>query len=123
MNRVELMGRLVKEPHFDYTPKGYPWCSFTLIVDGEAKWDPDRKLSIAPSNFIACTMFGPRAERVAEEAPQKGERIYVLGELDQSSIEKRDGTKESKTKVKVYRFDRLDAPLEVPEEPPDERPF
>lgn len=107
MNRVELVGRLVKELDFHYTSKGWPYVRFTLVVDGESRYDSEAKIAIAPSNFISCVLWGPVAEFYAEAEVGKGERLYVLGELDQSEIETADGEKESKTRVKVHRLERL----------------
>ncbi len=101
MNRVELMGRLVRPPEFMLTKKGgYPMATFTVVVDGEPRWDAERKLSLAPSSFISCIIFGSEAKAVSSLS--KGDKVHVLGELTQEEVEHKDGTKESKTRVKAY---------------------
>lgn len=110
MNRVEMTGKLVRDPEFYFTRNGWPLLRFTIVTDGRPRYDPELKESIAASNFIGCIMFGPMAEWLAESGMEKGEDVYVLGELDQSEMERKDGTKESKTRVKVLHLVRLDVP-------------
>lgn len=118
MNRVELVGRLTKEFDFRYTRQGWPYARFTIVVDGQSRWDADQKLAIAPSNFISCVLWGPWAEHYAELGIETGERLYVLGELDQSEIETADGEKESKTRVRVYLLHRMSVAPGPPSESP-----
>lgn len=100
MNRVELMGRLTRDPEFMLTRNGWPMATFTVVVDGEPRWDPDQKLSIAPSSFISCLIFGSEAKPMTTFG--KGDKLYVLGELSQEEVELEDGQHVSKTRVKAH---------------------
>jgi len=117
MNRVELIGRVTRTLDFHYTKNGYPFATFTIVVDGESRFDKERKESVAPPNFISCVLWGDPALYYAEVGVDKGEKLYVLGELDQSTVERADGEKESKTRVKVHVFRRLSVapgPVDLP---------
>ena len=100
MNRVELMGRLVRDPEYGMTKYETPWSSFTIVVDGEPRWDAEKKLSIAPSNFISCMIFGSEAKQVRTFS--KGDKLWVTGELSQEEVELEDGRRSSKTRVKAH---------------------
>lgn len=99
MNVVQLKGGLTKDPELRYTPNGWPICEFSIAVNG-AKWDGNERKQVVTTCFITCVQYGPSGETTAESIA-KGDEIYLMGELDQSTYEKKDGTKESKTRVSV----------------------
>jgi len=117
MNRVEMIGRLVRPVDLRFTQSGTPLTQFTLVVDSTPRWDNELKKSVSSGNFIAVQMWGNAAERLAEADPPKGSTLYVLGELTQSQWERHDGTKESKTRVKAHYVRWLDEPAGVKAEP------
>ena len=127
MNRVEMTGRLVRPVELMYTRHGTPLASFTVVVDSTPRWDAELKKSVSHGNFISVQLWGAAAERMADDDPPKGANLYVLGELDQSEYEKKDGTRESKTRVKAWMVHWLDRPAdERPEVAPvmdEEAPF
>lgn len=116
MNRVELSGRLTRAPEYGMTKWGTSYASFTVVVDGEPRWDAERKLSIAPSNFISCMLFGSEAKLVRTFS--KGDKLYVLGELSQEDVELDSGQVTSKTRVKVHVVSPIDFKQSKPEDAP-----
>jgi single-stranded DNA-binding protein len=112
------MGRLVRPPEFMLTRGGYPMASFTVVVDGEPKWDPDNKQSLAPSNFISCLIFGSEAKPMRTFA--KGDKLYVLGELSQEDVETEDGQVTSKTRVKAHLVWPVDLKEKQVTDPPEQ---
>lgn len=141
MNRVEISGGITRDPELRYTPSGAPVLNMSVAVNG-ARYDGQKREQVVTTEYIAVEIWGSYAEEVAEMAIPKGSEVYVLGELTHTEREKRDGTKESKTRVKAMLVNvvrrrgggsapRADAPkieMPPPMEPPpgysdDEEPF
>ena len=103
MNRVELHGGLVGTPNWGFTRGGTAYASCTLAVSG-ARWDAELKKEIVATQFIRLQLWGGMAEQLMEMDPAKGEKLYVVGELDQSEYEDSDGKKQKHTRVRVTWF-------------------
>lgn len=88
MNKVLLMGRLVKDPEVRYSQGNQPMAigKFTLAVDRRIKKDNEQS-----ADFISCTAFGKTGEFV-EKYLKKGTKVVVEGRWQTGSYEK-NGTK------------------------------
>lgn len=90
MNKVELIGRLTKDPEIRYTngAESQAVARFTLAVDRRrASQDGQRE-----ADFISCVCFGKTAE-FSEKYLTKGIKIAVTGRIQTGSYTKQDGTK------------------------------
>ena len=94
MNKVILMGRLVRDPEVRYSAgeNALAIARYTLAVDRRFKRDGE-----ATADFISCVVFGKQAE-FAEKYFRQGIRIVVSGRIQTGSYTNRDG-------VKVYTTD------------------
>ena len=97
MNKVVLMGRLVREPEIRYTQGAEPIAvaRYVLAVDRRYKKDGE-----SGADFISCTTFGKSAE-FAEKYLGKGIKIVVSGRIQTGSYVNRYGTKVYTTDVIV----------------------
>lgn len=97
MNKVVLMGRLVREPEIRYTQGNEPMAvaRYVLAVDRRYKKDGE-----SGADFISCTTFGKSAE-FAEKYLSKGIKIAVSGRIQTGSYVNRYGTKVYTTDVIV----------------------
>ena len=97
MNKVMLLGRLVREPETRYggTNDSMVVCRYTLAVDKKFKKDGE-----ATADFINCISFGKIAE-FAEKYFTKGLRVAVSGRIQTGSYTNRDGQKVYTTDVVV----------------------
>lgn len=124
LNRVELIGGLTQTGDIlRYTRGGYPYAAFTLAVN-DTRYDSQKREQVVTTDFVAVQLWGQLAVQFAEEEPRPGERIYVLGKVDQSEYEDSEGKKVSKTRVRADFYVRLTPPLEDRQpqrEPPPER--
>jgi len=96
MNKVILMGRLVREPELRYSnTSNLAVVKFSLAVDRRFKREgqPD-------ADFISCTAFGKTAEFINNYFT-KGMRVAVTGRLQVSSWEEEPGKKRYSTDVVV----------------------
>lgn len=84
MNKVILMGRLVRDPEVRYTQDGKAVGKFTLAVNRAYKKDE--------ADFINCVAFGKSAE-FAEKYLNKGTKIALDGRWQTGSYTNKDGQK------------------------------
>ena len=97
MNKVILLGRLVREPETRYggANDSMAVCRYTLAVDKKFKKDGE-----ATADFINCISFGKIAE-FAEKYFTKGLRVAGSGRIQTGSYTNRDGQKIYTTDVVV----------------------
>jgi len=105
INRVILTGNLTRDPELRRTQSGMAILSFGIAVNDRRKNGQTGNYEDVP-NFFDCTMFGSRAEGVANYI-SKGSKIGLEGKLRYSSWEK-DGQKRSKVEVVVDDVEFLD---------------
>lgn len=94
MNRVILLGRLVRNPSLKYTDEQKAVCKFYIAVDKPYK--ANRAEGEATADFLPCVVFGSRADAIAKYFKQ-GDRIAIQGRINTSSYIKND--------EKRYSFD------------------
>ena len=97
MNKVILMGRLVRDPDIRYSngENAMAVARFTLAVDRRFKRDGEQN-----ADFISCISFGKSAE-FAEKYLRKGIKLVVTGRIQTGSYTNRDGNKVYTTDVVV----------------------
>lgn len=95
MNRVNLVGRLARDPEVRYSQGQNPTAvaRFPLAVDRRFKRDGE-----ANADFISCIAFGKTAEFI-EKYFFKGMRLGGSGRIQTGSYTKQDGTKVYTTDV------------------------
>lgn len=108
MNRVILMGRLVRDPGVRYTQTGKPIAGFTLAVDRPFTQDGKRE-----ADFINCIAWNKTAETIGNYV-HKGQRILAEGRLQIRSYDANDGSKHWITEVIVNNFEFIERKEEVP---------
>ena len=93
LNKVILMGRLVREPEMRYTATNVPVATFTLAVDRGFKRENEQS-----ADFINVVAWRNTAEFVAKWFG-KGQLVAVSGKLQTRSWTDRDGYKRSAVEV------------------------
>lgn len=94
MNKIVLLGRLVKDVECRYTQAGKCVASFTLAVNRPFK-GADGKYE---ADFIPVVLWDKTAEVVANNV-KKGQRLLVEGRLQIRSYDAQDGSKRWVTEV------------------------
>ena len=97
MNKVILMGRLVKEPEVRYSQGAEPIAvaRYTLAVNRRFKRQGDQD-----ADFINCVAFG-KAGEFAEKYFKKGQMVSVVGRLQVRRWDDNEGKKRWSTDVIV----------------------
>lgn len=98
MNKVELIGRLTRDPDVRYSTGDNPTAvaRYTLAVNRRFKKDSDAK----EADFINCVAFGKTAE-FAEKYLRKGMKIALSGRIQTGNYTNKDGQKVYTTDIVV----------------------
>ena len=112
MNKVELVGRLTKEPEVKLTQNETPFCNFTVAVDRRFKDQNGNR----QADFINCVAWKQTAQFIKKYF-HKGNRIGICGSIQTRSYEK-DGQKIFITEVLAEEAEFVEANnrTEAPEE-------
>ena len=107
MNKVILLGRLVRDPEVRYTQSTEPLavCSFTVAVD--KPYSRNRQEGDATADFINCICFGKRGESIGQYF-RKGNRIAVTGRINTRDYTDQQGNKRYVTEVVTDDFEFVD---------------
>lgn len=103
INKVILIGRMVKDPELRYTQNGAAVTNFTIAntrlytVSGEKK---------EYTSFFNCIAWGKLGETIAKFC-KKGHRIGIEGRLQQRSWDDQSGQKRSTVAVVIENFQFL----------------
>ena len=97
MNKVILLGRLVRDPEVRFSTGVTPVAiaRFHLAVDRRVKAGEEKK-----ADFIPCVAFGKMGE-FAEKYLKKGQQINVVGRIQTRSWSDMDGSKRWSTDIVV----------------------
>ena len=97
MNKVILIGRIVRDPEVRYSQGAEPMAiaRYTLAVDRRFKKDGE-----PTADFINCVAFGKLGE-FAEKYLKKGTKIAVVGRIQTGSYTNKDGQRVYTTDVVV----------------------
>ena len=96
MNKVILVGRLVKDPEVKTTQNQIAVCSFTLAVDRKIKSANGER----QADFLSCVAWRSQAELLGKYF-HKGSRIGIIGNLQSRSYDDTNGKKVYVTEVVV----------------------
>ena len=106
-NKVLLIGNLTRDPQLSYLPSQTAMADFGLAVNRRWKGQDGEKRE--ETCFIDCQAFGRPAENINKYL-SKGRQLLVEGRLTFNSWTAQDGTKRSKHRVTVERFQFLGQP-------------
>lgn len=85
MNKITLIGNLVRDPEMRVTPRGISQCQFTIAVDRKYKVDGEKV-----TDYFRITTWRNLAESCNKNLA-KGKKVCAVGELQASAYEAKDG--------------------------------
>ena len=104
MNRVELIGRMVRDPELKSTQNGTSVLSFTIAVDRRISKE---KAGDGPTaDFIDCVAWRQTAELI-DKYVHKGDQIGIEGRIQKRDYTDKDGKKVYVTEVTVDSVDLI----------------
>lgn len=94
MNKVILVGNLTRDPELTETTSGVAVCRFSIAVTRDyANSDGNRE-----TDFFNITVWRGRAENCGKYL-KKGNKVAIVGSLQNRSYEDKDGIKRNVTDV------------------------
>lgn len=93
MNRVELVGRLTRDPELRHTPNGAATCNITIAIDRLPDQNGNRT-----ADFIPVVVWNKQAENVCKYLA-KGRLVAVEGRIQTRNYEDKDGKRVYVTEV------------------------
>ena len=96
MNKVELVGRLTKDPEVKLTSNQTQFCNFTIAVDRRFKDQNGQR----QADFINCVAWRQTAVFI-QKYFRKGNRIGLVGSIQTRSYDDQSGQKKFITEVVV----------------------
>lgn len=107
INKVVITGNLTRDPELRRTQSGMAILSFGVAVNDRRKNNQTGEWEDY-ANYIDCTMFGNRAEGLANHL-SKGMKVAIEGKLRYESWTAKDGSKRSKLSVVVDEIEFMSA--------------
>ena len=111
LNKVFIMGRMVRDPELRHTQSGTAVASFTLAVDRDFR---DKQTGEKTTDFIDCVAWRGTAEFVSRFF-SRGRMAVVVGSLQIRAWEDKEGNKRRTAEViaeSVYFADSKRDPLD-----------
>ncbi len=118
LNRVQLIGRLGKDPDARFTPTGKKVVSFSLAVSQRWKKDSEVKEYTEWVNIEAWGRIG----EICHEYLHKGSLVYLEGRLKTDKYQDENETTRYFTKVVLQQMQMLDRKPSVKAEMIEEIP-
>jgi len=109
-NKILLLGNLTRDPQMSYLPNQTEVVDFGLAVN--RKWKAQDGTMKEDTCFVDCRAFGKSAKNLNKFC-RKGNPLFVEGRLTFNSWTTEDGSKRSKHRVTVEKFQLLGVPNKV----------
>ncbi len=103
-NKVIMVGNLTRDPQMSYLPSQTPVAEFGLAVN--RRWRGQNGQQREETCFVDCRLYGRQAETF-NQYMNKGSPVLIEGRLQLDTWEGKDGTKRSKHRIIVERFQFL----------------
>lgn len=104
MNKIILIGRMVKDSELRVTQTGAKIGSFTLAVNRTTK----NENGFYEADFFNCKAFNKTAE-ILNQYTKKGSQIGIEGRIQNRSYEDSNGIKKYVTEILVSELQLLDS--------------
>lgn len=97
LNQVILETRIVKNIGLKHSPKGFPFLKLVVVFDSLEKKDNEWQTK---GNFIQATLFGKRAEKLAESL-KPGVPVIIRAKLQQDEWIDKENQKRKSFKLAI----------------------
>jgi single-strand DNA-binding protein len=112
LNRVQLIGRLGRDPESRFTPSGKQVCSFSMAVN--RTWRDREGKAHEETDWFNVDAWG-RLGEICQQYLSKGRLVYIEGRLRTDRYE-HEGETRYFTRVVASQMQMLDRRPEEPEE-------
>lgn len=106
LNKVMLIGNLVRDPEMRYTPSGTAVATFSVATNRD--WVDANGQKQEDAEFVRCVAWSKLAE-ICSQILSKGRKVYVEGRLQTRKWQGQDGQDKYMTEVVVNEMIALDS--------------
>jgi single-strand DNA-binding protein len=106
LNKVLLIGNLVRDPELRYTPQNTAVANFTVATN--RTWTNNDGSEQESTEFTRCVAWGKLAE-IVDQILKKGRKVYVEGRLQTREWEDQEGKTQRRTEVVADQVIALDS--------------
>lgn len=103
LNKVILIGRMVRDPELRQTQSGTPYCRFSIAVNRSFTQNGEKREDVS---FIDCVAW-QRLSEIINQYARKGKQLCVEGRLNQRSWKDDAGNNRSTMDVVVENMQLL----------------
>jgi single-strand DNA-binding protein len=101
-NKLIVVGNLTRDPELRYTAQGTPVCTVNVASNDRSR-DPKTKEVVDTATFFRATIWGQKAETVAQHF-DKGSEIYLEGRFKPEEWTDREGRRRVTFGIQVSDF-------------------
>ena len=101
LNKVELIGRLGKDPELKYTTSGKAVANFSIATSEE--WKDENGKKQERTDWHNVQAWGKLAE-ICGEYLKKGSQVYIDGTIHTRSYEDKSGVKRYVTEIVIQKL-------------------
>lgn len=106
LNRVTLIGNVGKDPEIKHTQGGKPWARFSLATS--EKWrDRESGEQKEKTEWHNIVIWNESLVKVVEQYVQKGQQIYIEGQLQTNKYTDENGVERYSTQVVLQGFNGM----------------
>lgn len=105
LNKVQLIGRIGRDPEMRYTPSGQPVAGFSLATDESYTNKEGQK--VEKTEWHRIVVWGKQAEFVGNYLG-KGRLVYIEGKLETRKWTDKDNVEKYTTEIKAEKVVALD---------------
>lgn len=111
LNKVQLIGRLGRDPEMRYTPSGRPVTTFS--VGTTRKWNTSEGERKTETEWFNVVTWSNLAE-ICNQYLKKGSLVYIEGRLQNRQWDDADGNKHFATEIVANEMIMLDSRRDSP---------
>lgn len=97
LNKIEIIGRLGKEPEVNKTGSGRTRCSFSVCTSKKFRTSDGSEQEV--KDWHNVTAWGKLGDVIASFGLMPGTPLYVSGEVHYSTWDAQDGTKRTRVDI------------------------
>lgn len=120
LNKVQLIGNLVKDPEITTTSNGTKRCF--MVIATNRGWKTESGEYKEESEFHPVVAWQKLAE-ICEQILSKGTRVYIEGRLSTREWEEESGNKRRETEIVLEEMIALERPKSSSESSDEGMPF
>lgn len=106
LNKVFIIGNLVRDPALSYTPSGTAVCKMSVAINRRYKVNNEWQDDVVFMDIVVWGKLGENSQKYLS----KGKKVFIEGRLSQNRWTAQDGSNRSKIEVIAEKVQFLSSP-------------